>query len=153
MLIIAVLAEGDVLGPGIVLPSDPFSAFPAVHSFHFQAAGTQTLTIKGVEFCLRYLTSTSGAGVWLVGHDDRLLYNKVKAPGNYPEAFTVIIYTSFCGGYGTRCPMLRIIRKKCRHHVYIKIEIETFPLIKSIINGASLVCCNHTTGILKRMYQ
>ena len=86
-LIIAVLAEGDILGPGIVLPPDPLPALPAEYRVFFQAAETQSVSVKGVQLGFGYLSSALRADVWLVGHDDRLLYNKVKAPGNYPEAF------------------------------------------------------------------
>ena len=103
-LIIAVLAERGMIGSGVVLPPYPFPAFPAEYSVFFQAVETQRLPVKGVELRLGYMASALSADVRLIGHDDRLLYNKVEAPGNYPEAFTVIIYTSICGGYGTVIP-------------------------------------------------
>lgn len=103
-LIVAILAERGMIGSGVVLLPDPFPAFPAEYRVFFQAAETQRLPVKGVELRLGYMASALSADVRLVGHDDRLLYNKVEAPGNYPEAFTVIIYTSICGGYGTVIP-------------------------------------------------
>ena len=89
---ITALAQGMVIVSGIVVVPDALSAVLTDHGFLVQTIGAQRLAVEIRQFRQRKispaLTTYASSFVHIA-----YLQTEIAAPGNYPEAFIVIVYT------------------------------------------------------------